>query len=64
MKVKVGLVGDTSSLSPALLAMILTGLADLTKYLNEDHSALEKQYREGRLAYRGGFDWYVDQVKP
>ena len=64
MNVKVVLVGDTSSLSPALLAMIVTGLADFTKYLNEDHSALEKQYREGLMSEHFGLDWYMDPSKP
>ena len=60
MPVKICLIGDTSEMSPELLAMTRDALAGLEKYLNQDHSALEKQYREGKLSEMSGFDWYMD----
>lgn len=59
--IRIGLIGDTSEMSTELLAETRRALADLERCLNQDHSALEKQYLEGRMSESGGFDWYIDQ---
>jgi len=42
-------------------AMLLEFRRDMNVYLNQDHSKLEQQYREGRMSEMRGFDWESDQ---
>ena len=61
--VRVGLIGNTSEMSPELLAETKRVLGDIERYLNQDHSAIEKQYLEGRMSESVGFDWFTDTDK-
>ena len=47
-------------MTPELLAETLRVLADIERYLNQDHSALLKQYHEGRMSEVVGFDWLME----
>ena len=58
--VRIGLIGNTAEMSPELLAETLRALADLERYLNQDHSALLKQYLEGKMSESVGFDWFME----
>lgn len=60
MPVLVSLLGNRREMSPALLAATRRALKDIMRYLNQDHSALEQQYRAGRMSDIAGFDWYAD----